>query len=78
MKTVPIRIAVAVAKNGSFSAHGYHNTEGKIDPDECLSYSIDGVMDCIDADVGEFHVVFVEADVPLPPESVVVRGEVAE
>lgn len=57
-----IRIAVAVAKDGRWSCDD----------------SEDDAIEFLPPDVGpgDFHLVWVEADVPLPPEPPVVKGTV--
>lgn len=68
-----IRIAVAVAKDGSWNSQGWcdHGTQR---PDSEFRAS---AAEGLPPDIGdhEYHVVFVEADVPLPT-SVTVKGEV--
>lgn len=62
-----IRIAVAVAADGRWAAYGHWK-----DSDDAAKAVIAQSADTKDLD----HVVFVEADVPLPPSPQVVSGEV--
>lgn len=63
-----IRIAVAVAKDGEWKAHG----SGALDDRTCERWLHDWYQR------EPHHVVFVEADVPLPPEPITVEGTVVE
>lgn len=65
-----IRIAVAVAKDGSWRAEGWPTEE-----DDVLSeQSIEFISEHVHEQGIQYHVVFVEADVPLPPSPQVVQG----
>lgn len=66
-----IRIAVAVANDGSWYASSWgnaeHSTSGK--------HLLDGLPEHVKA--GDHHIVYVEADVPLPSNAVI-PGTVVE
>ena len=66
MKTVRVRIAVAVDRDGAWVASGWSDAKGE--PCDCIGDMVDGL------EVGEARS-FVEADVPLP-EQAVIEGEV--
>lgn len=72
MKTVKVRIAVAVGANGAWSAGG---GSGHSEYDaHCVA------VDCLRRDgvrFNDYHVVWVESEVPLP-SNVSVKGEVVK
>ena len=67
-----IRIAVAVSSEGAWNCGGYGDANGPAA--ESDAWVTDGLPD----DAGLFHIVYVEADVPLPSGQVVVEGKVVE
>lgn len=69
MKTIRVRIAVAVDEHGCWYAIG----KSTWDAENMLPEAIGEVHDDV-----RFHGVFVEADVPLPAEQVVVEGAVKQ
>ena len=74
MKTIRVRIAVAVTPNGCWDCYG-----NKLAPEfECKS-DADMAGTYIFKRQGSGHVVYIEADVPAPdlPEPVTVEGVVA-
>ncbi len=73
MKTKRVRIAVAVNEDGKWCAMGWGGGMiGKQTDAELTSHALEG----LDNDATSEHVVFIEADVPIP-ESVTVEGKVA-
>lgn len=74
MKSQRVLIRVLVANDGSFAAGGYHDAKGAGVVDLCW------VTDALPMHVGDndYHEVWVEADVPLPPEPPIVEGKVTE
>jgi hypothetical protein len=76
MKTVHVRIAVAVAADGSWDSHGYGFRDGTNAPDlEAAETAMDGVAGY----EPPIHVRFVECDVPMPePEQGALQGKVTE
>lgn len=67
-----VRIAVAVAKDGSWNAGGYGDANG---PKEA-KWVVDGLPEHVSE--RDYHIVHIEADVPLPPEPLVIQGTVVE
>lgn len=65
MRTVRVRIAVAVDAEGKWAASGW-----KDGGDKCKDFIADDLGD-------PYRIVWVEADVPLPAETTV-KGEVVE
>lgn len=72
MKTQRVRIKVLVARDGSYAAGGT-GEKGAHDPERDLDWLYDTL--CADVGEGEYHSVWVEADVPLP-ETPTVEGKV--
>ena len=71
-KTVRVRIAVAVDGEGHYAASGCHCDDNDHDEGEVFEH----LESCLGYAQHPRHVVFVEADVPLPSQ-VVVEGEVS-
>lgn len=69
MKTVRVRIAVAIDKNGIWNCAGWKQTDKIISDDYISAAAIDGI------DSAEVIVHFVEADIPIP-ESETIEGEI--
>ena len=63
MKTVKVRIAVAVDHYGNWNASGWLNHDGKIAEGEAMDIAIDGVNE------GEAKY-WVEAELPIPEPQV--------
>lgn len=75
-RTVRVRIAVRVSSVGEYIAEGFsHFTGGKHAADSDVLEALDMDFDALDSD-DIVHIVWVEADVPLPPESVTVGGSI--
>ena len=70
MKTVKVRIAVAVDPYGNWNASGWLNRDGQIAEGEAMSIAMDGVKE------GEAKY-WVEAELPIP-EPQIVTGFVSE
>ena len=70
MKTIKVRIAVGVAADGKWSCSGWN---------DCDDTSTAGIaLECLDAEISAGvakHIVWLEAEVPLP-EPLVVEGVV--
>jgi len=71
--TKRIRIAVAIASDGMWSAAGWSDETGSNAPDATLT---DTAFDTIESIEGPPRIVWVEAEVPVPEAEVVVEGEV--
>ena len=72
-KTIRVRIAVAVNADKDWNATGW-NVEGSEVDDKT---KVDTALDAMPTSAAE-HVVFVEAEVPLPPSVETIEGEVKE
>jgi hypothetical protein len=70
MKTVKVRIAVAVDPSGDWSASGWLKRDGKVAEGEAMDIAIDGVNE------GEARY-WVEAELPIP-EPQVFTGSVSD
>ncbi len=72
MKTQRVKILVLVCKDGSYSAGG-NGEKGKLEK----GHVVDWLPDCLPNHIrdGDWHRVWVEADVPLPPDPPVTKGE---
>jgi len=73
MKTVRVRIAVAVNSQGAWNSNGWGWAD-KQRPDADL---VAGAFDGLPEDEAREHVVFVEADVPVP-EPKTIEGTVTK
>lgn len=73
MKTQRVKVLVLMCKDGSYSAGG-NGEKGELENGDCN----DWLADCLPNHVrdGDWHRVWIEADVPLPPEPSTVEGEV--
>jgi hypothetical protein len=70
-KTVRVRIPVAVTATGDWYAHGYNDESDDEKRDEAIRIGSDYLA------TAPFHIVWIEADVPLPAD-IVVEGQVRE
>lgn len=75
-KAVRVRIAVAVGKDGLWAAHGWKLSERSY-PDSVEESAVRHYRQYVAGDDRAPHIVWVEADVPLPPESQTIPGQVA-
>lgn len=67
MKTVRVRIAVAINDKGEYCCAGYHNAQDR--------WLKDSALECLSGE-GQEGLCFVEADVPLPQAITVEAGSV--
>jgi hypothetical protein len=65
--TVSVRIAVAIDTEGQWSAYGSEDC-----PD---SHAVDTAIECMPEGDARYHIVWVTAEVPLPP-TIEVKGEI--
>lgn len=74
MKTIRVRIAVAVASNEHWNAEGWSRTDKSIARDSDMVQSVKNLF-------GNFNdnnvsISFIEADVPIPESQQTIEGEV--